>query len=156
MARATRAIPEGYEGAIPYLCVKGATAGIEFYKKAFGAKESMRLAAPDGKIGHVEITIGDARVMLADEYPDMNVLSPKSIGGSPVTIHIYVGDVDALAARAVAAGAKVVQPVEDKFYGDRAGKLEDPFGHLWWFATHKEDMSPEEIGRRAAVLFGGS
>jgi PhnB protein len=116
----------------------------------------MRLAGPDGKIGHAEIKIGAAPIMLADEFPDMGVLSPQSLGGSPVSIHLYVEDVDALASQAVAAGAKVLRPVEDQFYGDRAGKLEDPFGHVWWIATHKEDVSFEEIQKRAAALYGGS
>jgi PhnB protein len=112
------------------------------------------IAAPDGKIGHAELKIGTARFMLSDEYPDMGVRSPESIGGSPVTLHLYVEDVDATFAQAVAAGAKVVRPVDDQFYGDRAGKLVDPFGHFWFLATHKEDVATEEMKRRAEKLFG--
>ena len=154
MASAVKAIPEGREAAIPYLCVKGAASAIDFYKRAFGARETVRVADPSGKIGHAEIEIGKATIMLADEYPELGVRSPQSIGGSPVTIHLYVEDVDALAKQAVAAGAKVLRPVEDKFYGDRGGKLEDPFGHTWWIATHKEDVSPEEMKRQAMALHG--
>lgn len=150
-----KAIPDGYHGATPYLCVKGAAEAIDFYKRAFGATETMRMPAPDGKIGHAEIRIGEANIMLSDEYPEMNVLSPTTIGGSPVTIMIYVEDVDALAKQAVAAGAKIIRPVEDQFYGDRGGKLQDPFGHTWWLATHKEDVPPEEMQKRAAAMFGG-
>ncbi len=156
MTSPAKPIPDGYSAATPYLCVKGAAAAIEFYKKAFGATESMRLGMPGGKIGHAEIKIGKAPIMLADEFPEMSVVSPQTLGGSPVTIHLYVEDVDAIAGQAVAAGAKVLRPVEDQFYGDRAGKLEDPFGHVWWIATHKEDVSPEEMQKRATALFGGS
>ncbi len=148
-------IPDGYAGATPYLCVKGAADAIEFYKKAFGATETMRLADPAGKVGHAEIKIGSACIMLADEFPEMGVVSPRTLGGSPVTIHLYVEDVDALAGRAQAAGLKVLRPVADQFYGDRGGKFEDPFGHVWYLATHKEDVAPEEIRRRAAAMFGG-
>jgi PhnB protein len=154
MANRVKPIPEGYEGATPYLCVKGAADAIEFYKKAFGASETMRMADASGKVGHAEIKIGEARIMLADEFPEMGVLSAKTLGGTPVTIHLYVEDVDALASRAQAAGIKVLRPVEDQFYGDRAGKFEDPFGHQWHLATHKEDVAPEEINRRAAAMFG--
>ncbi len=138
--------------ATPYLCCRAAASAIEFYRKAFGATETMRLAEPGGKIGHAEIKIGEAVIMLSDEYPEMGVRSPQSIGGSPVAIHIYVEDVDALARRAIAAGAKVTQPVADQFYGDRAGTLEDPFGHRWFIATRKEDVSPEEMQRRYAAM----
>lgn len=154
MTSSTSHIPEGYHTATPYLCVRDAASAIEFYKKAFGATELMRLADPNGKIGHAEIKIGDAPIMLADEFPEMDFRSPQSLGGSPVTIVLYVEDVDALASQAVAAGAKVLRPVEDQFYGDRMGKLADPFGHVWSVATHKEDVSPEEMRRRAAALFG--
>jgi len=150
-----KAIPDGYHGATPYLTVKNASGAIDFYKKAFGATELFRMGAPDGKIGHAEIKIGDAILMLSDEYPEMNVLSPETIGGSPVTIHLYVEDVDAMAASAMDAGAKVIRPVENQFYGDRGGKFQDPFGHTWWLATHMEDVSPEEMEERAAKLFGG-
>jgi PhnB protein len=151
MANRVKAIPEGFEGATPYLAIKGAADAIEFYKTAFGATETMRLSGPDGRVGHAELKIGKANIMLADEYPEMGFLSPRTLGGSPVTIHIYVEDVDALAAQAEASGAKVRRPVADQFYGDRAGQLEDPFGHVWHFATHKEDVSNEEMQRRAAA-----
>lgn len=145
-------IPEGYDRATPYLCVSDAPRAIEFYKQAFGATEVMRLAEPSGKIGHAEIKIGAAPIMLADEYPDMNILSPKSLGGTPVTIHIYVADVDALVTQAVAAGATLLRPVTDEFYGDRSGSLVDPFGHRWMFATHKEDVSSGELQKRYDAL----
>jgi PhnB protein len=148
---AAKPIPEGYEGATPYLAVKGAADAIDFYKRAFGATESMRLGEPGGKVGHAEIRIGRAPIMLADEFPDMGVLGPRTLGGSAVTIHVYVEDVDALARRATAAGAKVLRPVADQFYGDRSVWLEDPFGHRWNFATHREDVPPEELHRRAAA-----
>jgi PhnB protein len=153
MAGKVKAIPEGRDCAIPYLCVKGAAEAIEFYKKAFGARELMRMGQPDGLIGHAELKIGNAVIMLADEFPNMGVLSPQTLGGTPVTIHLYVEDVDEVAKEAVAAGARVLRPIEDQFYGDRGGKLEDPFGHAWWIATHKEDLSPEEMKKRAAALF---
>jgi PhnB protein len=148
-------IPEGYHSVTPYLCCKDAAAAIEFYKKAFGATEVMRMGDPGGKVGHAELQIGDSRVMLADEFPEMGFLSPKTVGGSPVMIHLYVEDVDATANRAVAAGGKVTRPVADQFYGDRGGQVEDPFGHKWYVATHKEDLSPEEIGKRAAAAMSG-
>ena len=154
MANTIKPIPEGFEGATPYLSVKGAADAIEFYKKAYGATETMRMTAPDGRIGHAEIKIGKANIMLADEHPEIGFLSPRTLGGSPVTIHIYVEDVDALAARAEAAGAKVLRPVADQFYGDRSGQFEDPFGHRWNFATHKEDVSSEEMRKRAAAYTG--
>ena len=154
MSEKTNPIPEGYKGATPYLCVNGAASAIDFYKQAFGAMETMRIADPSGKIGHAEIKIGEAPIMLADEFPDMGFRSPQAFGGSPVTIHLYVADVDTLFSQAVAAGAKAVEPVEDKFYGDRAGKLEDPFGHVWYIATHKEDIAPEEVQKRAAAMYG--
>ena len=142
-------IPEGYHSVTPYLCCRDAGAAIEFYKKAFGAKELMRMDN-QGKVGHAELQIGDSRIMLADEFPEMGFLSPQSVGGSPIMIHLYVEDVDTTANRAVSAGAKVTRPIADQFYGDRGGQFEDPFGHKWYVATHKEDLSPEEIGRRAA------
>lgn len=147
-------IPEGYHSVTPYLCVKDAASAIKFYKQAFGAMETVRLTAPNGKVGHAEIKIGDSHIMLADEFPDMGVYSPQSLGGSPVTLYLYVEDVDALAAQAVAAGAKLVGEVEDQFYGDRSGKLADPFGHIWNIATHKEDVTLAEIERRFAALYG--
>jgi len=149
MASTVKAIPDGYQGATPYLCIRDAARAIEFYKQAFGATEGMRLVQPDGRVGHAEIRIGAAVIMLADEFPEMNVRSPQALGGSPVTIHIYVADVDAVAKRAVAAGTKVLRPVQDQFYGDRSVWFEDPFGHNWSFATHIEDVSPEEMQKRA-------
>jgi len=140
--------------ATPYLCVKDCARAIEFYEKAFGAKETMRLNDPkDGRVGHAEIKIGEALIMLADEFPDFGVRGPQSIGGSPVTIVLGVPDVDAVATRAVAAGLKVVRPVEDQFYGERAGRFEDPFGHVWVISTHKEDVTVEEMRRRYAELY---
>ena len=141
-------IPADYAGITPYLSVKGAAEAIEFYKKAFGATEMMRLPNPDGTLGHAEIKIGDALIMLADEYPDYGNLSPKTLGGSSVRLHMYVEDVDAFFEKAVAAGAKVLIPVADQFYGDRSGRLEDPFGHVWLVSTHTEDLTPDEMERR--------
>jgi PhnB protein len=138
------------------LCIRGAASALEFYKKAFGATETMRLAQPDGRIGHAEIRIGNATIMLSDEFPEMGVHGPQFFGGSPVIIHLYVRDVDALVSQAVAEGAKLIRPVADQFYGDRAGKLTDPFGHVWFIATHKEDLSVEEIQKRAAAFSSGS
>ncbi|HEX8131109.1 MAG TPA: VOC family protein [Pyrinomonadaceae bacterium] len=148
----TKHIPEGYHSITPYLHITGAARAIEFYKEIFGATEVMRIDAPGGKIGHAEIKIGDSHIMLADEFPEMDVRSPQSFGGSPVGLLLYVEDVDAVAERAVAAGAKLQSPLEDKFYGDRMGKLVDPFGHIWAIATHKEDVSPEEMAERMAAL----
>jgi PhnB protein len=145
-------IPEGYSTVMPYLSVDGAAEAIEFYKTMFGAVESVRMPQPDGSIGHAELTIGDSVVMLSDEFPDMGVLSPKSIGGTPVTLNVYVDDADDVVDRAVSAGATVVQPIEDRFYGDRAGQILDPWGHRWNVATHVEDVSPEEMQRRLAEM----
>ena len=155
MSSKVKPIPDHHQRLTPYLCVKDARRAIEFYKKAFGATESMRLEQPDGRIGHAELRLGEAPIMLADEFPEMNVRSPQSLGGSPVTLHLYVEDVDAFAGRAVAAGAKLLRPIEDQFYGDRSGSLLDPFGHVWMVATHKEDVSVEEMRKRAAALYGG-
>ncbi|HYY57143.1 MAG TPA: VOC family protein [Pyrinomonadaceae bacterium] len=154
MSSKAKAIPEGYHAVTPYLCVSDAAGAIEFYKKVFGAAELMRLADASGKIGHAEIKIGDTPVMLSDEFPEMGFRSPQSFGGSPVTMHLYVEDVDTIVMRAVATGAKILEPVKDQFYGDRSGKLADPFGHVWNVATHKEDVSPEEIKKRVAALYG--
>jgi PhnB protein len=154
MPTSAKPIPDDYRGATPYLCCKDAARALDFYKQAFGAKEQMRMEQPDGRVGHAEIKIGDAPIMLADEFPEFNHRSPQTIGGTPVTIHIYVEDVDAFAKRATAAGAKLREPVADQFYGDRRCTLEDPFGHVWMIATHKEDVSPEEMHRRAAALYG--
>jgi PhnB protein len=152
MSRTVKAVPEGYEGATPYLIIKGAASALEFYKKAFGAQEVMRMPGPGGTVGHAEIKIGKAIIMLADEFPDMNCKSPQSFGGSPVSIMVYVQDVDTFVKRAVAAGATVRTPVENKFYGDRSGSLEDPFGHQWHFATHVEDVPPGEMAIRAEAF----
>jgi len=141
-------IPEGYHTVTPYLIVKDAARALEFYKKIFSAKELMRFDMPDGRLGHAEIRIGDSIIMLADEFPEMGHRSPKSLGGSPIGLAIYVPDVDTLAKQFVAAGAKEMRPVKDQFYGDRSGTFEDPFGHVWTIATHKEDLSPEEVQRR--------
>ena len=148
-------IPDGYHTATPYLIIKDAAKAIEFYKKAFGAKEMMRMSQPDGRIGHAEIKIGDSPIMLADEFPEMGARSPQSLGGSPVSILLYVEDVNACAEQVVAAGAKVVRPVKDQFYGDRSGSFEDPFGHQWHIATHVEDVAPEEMHKRAAAVGRG-
>ena len=142
-------IPDGYHSVTPYLIIQGAADAIAYYVKAFGATELMRIPAPEGKIGHAEIKIGDSPIMLADEFPEMGYKSPKSLGGSPVSIMIYVDDVDTVFKQAVAAGGKEQRPVKDQFYGDRSGTLEDPFGHVWHVATHKEDISSEEMERRA-------
>jgi len=152
---AAKPIPEGYHTVTPYLFIKGAGDAIAFYKKAFGATEVLRLADPSGKVGHAEIKIGDSFVMLADEHPEMGVRGPKTIGGSPFCICLYVPDVDVSFRQALAAGAKEVRPVKDQFYGDRSGTLEDPFGHVWTIATHKEDLSPAEIERRFAAGIAG-
>ena len=141
-------VPEGYHTATPYLIIKGAANAIEFYKKAFGATELFRMTAPDGKLGHAEIKIGDSPIMLADEHPEMKYLGPESLGGSPISILLYVEDVDARFKQAIAAGATEVRPVADQFYGDRSGIVKDPFGHTWSLATHVEDVPPEEIDRR--------
>ena len=147
-----KAIPDGYHTATPYLIIKGAASAIEFYKKAFGATELMRMAQPDGQIGHAEIKIGNSPIMLADENPAMGYRGPHALGGTPVGILLYVDDVDKMAAQAIAAGAKVERPVTDQFYGDRSGTFTDPFGHTWTIATHKEDLSPEELSKRSEAF----
>jgi PhnB protein len=146
-----QAIPDGYRTATPYLIVKGAAAAIEFYKHAFGATEMLRMADPQGHVGHAELKIGDSVIMLADEHPDMGYRGPRTLGGSSVSILLYLEDVDAVFARAVKAGARALRPVADQFYGDRMGTLEDPFGHVWSVATHVEDVPPEELEKRAAA-----
>jgi PhnB protein len=154
MAKKTKYIPEGYHTATPYLIVNGGARAIEFYKQAFDATEVVRMDAPGGKVGHAEIKIGDSHIMLADEYPEMDARSPQAIGGTPVGLMLYLQDCDSVVAKAVSLGAKVVKPVQDQFYGDRSGTILDPFGHKWTVATHKEDVSPEEMQKRAAALFG--
>jgi len=148
-------IPEGYHSVTPYLIVRGGVDAIEFYKKAFGAVELFRMPSPDGKIGHAEIKVGDSPIMLADEFPDMGYKGPQSLGGSPVSLMIYVDDVDTVFSQAVDAGATVKEALADKFYGDRMGTVIDPFGHRWHLATHKEDVSVEEMERRAKAAHGG-
>jgi PhnB protein len=147
-------IPDNYPQVVPYLCVDGASAAIEFYRHVFGATERMRIPEPDGKLGHAELEIGTAVIMLSDEFPNLDVRAPKSIGGTPVTMSLYVEDVDAVFTRAVAAGATALRPVKDEFYGDRTGRFEDPFGHRWTIATHIEDVSPQEMAERAAAGAG--
>jgi PhnB protein len=151
---AVKAIPDGYPQVTPYLCVDGAAAAIDFYGKVLGATERMRMGGPDGKIGHAELQIGSGLVMLADEFPGMGQRSPRALGGSPVTVSVYVEDVDAVFAKAIDAGAKEIRAVENQFYGDRLGQFEDPWGHQWSIATHVEDVSPEEMARRAEAMAG--
>jgi len=147
-----KAIPEGYHSVTPYIIVKGAAKALDFYARAFGAKEKLRLPMGD-IIGHAEIVIGDSHVMLADVMDDQHK-DPRKLGGTPVSLMIYTSDADAMFKRAIAAGAKQLKPVEDQFYGDRTGVLEDPFGHVWSIATHVEDVSDEEIRRRMAAMPG--
>lgn len=149
-----KSTPDGYHTATPHLIVKGAARALEFYRRAFGAIELGRCEMPDRQIGHAEIRIGDSPIMLADEFPELGYLGPLSRGGSSVSIRLYVEDVDARFAQALAAGATLTRPLEDQFYGDRSGTLTDPFGHVWTLATHVEDVPPDEIQRRMAALFG--
>lgn len=149
-----KAIPEGYHSITPYLAMADASAAIAFYKTALGATELYRLPMPNGKVAHAEIQIGDSRVMLSDEAPDWGARSARSIGGTPVGLCVYVEDVDALAARFVAAGGKQLRAVENQFYGDRSGQFEDPEGYKWTLAQHVEDVSPEEMQTRMAKMFG--
>ena len=151
---AVKPIPDDYPRVSVYLCCDGAAQAIDFYTQVLGATERMRIPGPEGKIGHAELQFGDSLVMLADEYPDMGVLGPKAIGGTPVMICIYVEDVDKVFASALAAGARSLREVEDKFYGDRAGEIEDPFGHRWTITSHIEDVPPDEMERRAAEMMG--
>ncbi len=153
MAKATQAIPQEYHTVTPSLFVTGAAKAIDFYKKALGAEELMRFPAPDGKIMHAEIRIGDTRIMLGDEMPDQGGKSPKSLGGTPVSFFVYRDNVDAEWKRAIDAGAKEVMPLADQFWGDRAGCFEDPFGHQWWLAQHVQDLTPEEIRQAAESHF---
>jgi PhnB protein len=150
-----QAIPSGYAGVTPYLIAKDAAKLLDFYKKAFGATEVMRLPGPGGKVGHAEVKIGQGTVMLADEMPEMGHKSPQTLGGTPITLMFYVADVDAQFARAVAAGGEVKHPVKDQFYGDRSGTIVDPSGHMWTIATHKEDVAPEELDRRMKAMMSG-
>jgi PhnB protein len=143
-------IPKDYPRVTPYLIVDGATGAIDFYTSVLGATERMRVGGPGGKVGHAELDLGDSVIMLADEHPEMDAIGPKAVGGTPVSLHVYVEDADAVFERAIEGGAKALRGVEDKFYGDRSGSFEDPFGHHWHVATHVEDIPPEEMAKRAA------
>jgi len=149
---ATKAIPDGYHTVTPYLIVNGAADAIDFYKRAFGATEIMRMPDPKGRIGHAEIRVGDSVIMMADQHHEMGYRDPRSLGGTAVSIVLYVDNVDTVFDRAIKAGAKSQRPVADQFYGDRMGTLEDPFGHVWTIGTHIEDVSPEEMKRRMAAM----
>jgi len=148
-------IPAGHHTVTPYLAIRNAAKALEFYKTAFGATETYKLLMPDGRLGHAEVRLGDSVIMLSDEFPEFGGKAPDTLGGSPVSIHLYVEDVDAFVARALAAGARERKPVMDQFYGDRSGQLEDPFGHLWWVATHKEDVPPAELQKRVQAMCAG-
>jgi uncharacterized glyoxalase superfamily protein PhnB len=157
MKNTTKAIPDGFNTLTPHLVVKGASQAIDFYKKAFGAEEIKRMPGPDGKsLIHAELKIGNSRLMLVDEFPEMNARGPETMGGTPVTIHMFVEDADAVFNRALGAGAQVRMPLADMFWGDRYGVVADPFGHLWSIATHKEDLTPEEMGKRMQDAFSES
>lgn len=149
-----KAIPDGFHSITPYLVLADAARGIEFYTRALGAKEVYRLPMPDGKVGHAELQIGDSRIMLADEAPEQGAKSARFFGGSPIGLYVYVEDVDAAAERFVAAGGKVVRPLENMFYGDRSGQFDDPEGYRWTLSQHLEDVTPEEMQRRMEKLFG--
>jgi PhnB protein len=151
MTAKPRHVPEGYHSLTPYIIVDGAARAIAFYQTAFGASEVMRLDGPGGKVGHAEMTIGGSKFMLADEFPDFDAHGPGHFGGSPITLHLYVEDADASMARAVAAGATLVRPAANQFYGDRIGSVKDPFGHVWYLATRKENFTVEELQRRSAA-----
>ena len=155
MSPSVKPIPDGYPQVSPYLVVDGAAKAIDYYKKVFGATERMRMPAPEGKIGHAEIQVGDSIIMLADESPDMGYVGPKKVGGTPVTLGVYVEDVDATFAAAIKAGAKELRPVENQFYGDRSGQFEDAWGHRWSLMTHVEDVPPDEMAKRAAAMAEG-
>ena len=146
-------IPKDYHSITPVLIVKNGDEAIEFYKKGFGVEERCRMKAPDGRVAHAELKLGDSVFMLSDEYPEMECHSPKTIGGSPVSMYVYVDDVDSVFNKAISAGAKSLDPVKDQFWGDRHGRLEDPFGHLWSIATHKKDLSEEEMKKAAEAAF---
>ena len=149
MVHKVKPIPEGYRSVTPYLVMNGAAAALDFYKKVFGAVELLRMPMADGRLGHAEIRIGDSVIMMADEHPEMGYRGPMSYGGTPVSIMVYVEDVDAVSEKFVAAGGKVQRALQNQFYGDRSGTFQDPFGHVWTIATHVEDVSPEEMERRA-------
>lgn len=149
---AVRPVPEGYSAITPYLIIAGAANAIDYYKQVFDAQELMRFGGPDGTIGHAELQIGDSRIMLADENPQMGYRSPKTLGGSPTSLMLYVDDVDQVFSRAITGGAQTHQDIKDQFYGDRSGTLIDPFGHVWTIATHVEDVAPEEMQRRMEAM----
>ena len=149
---AVRPVPEGYSAITPYLIIAGAANAIDYYKQVFDAQELMRFGGPDGTIGHAELQIGDSRIMLADENPQMGYRSPKTLGGSPTSLMLYVDDVDQVFSRAITGGAQTHQDIKDQFYGDRSGTLIDPFGHVWTIATHIEDVAPEEMQRRMEAM----
>lgn len=149
---AVQPIPEGYPQVMPYLSIDGASAAIDFYSQVFGAKERMRMPAPEGKVGHAELQIGDSVLMLADESPEQGHRGPRSLGGTPISLMVYVEDVDQVVNHAAELGAQILRPVEDQFYGDRVATIEDPFGHRWTVATHIEDVSPEEMQRRMSQM----
>ncbi|HMF90269.1 MAG TPA: VOC family protein [Candidatus Angelobacter sp.] len=151
MAKKVNPVPDGYHHITPYLVIQGAAAAIDFYKKVFGATELFRMAQPDGRVGHAELKIGDSVFMLADEFPEMQVVGPKTLGNTPVGLHVYVEDADATFNHALSLGSRIKKPMADQFYGDRSGTIEDPFGHKWTIATHKEDVTPEEMKRRMAT-----
>jgi len=153
MASNVKPIPAGCHTVIPHLVVRGAGEAMEFYKKAFGAKERFRSPGPGGKLMHAEMEIGDSRIYLADEFPEMGSKSPQTLGGTPIVVHLWVTDVDSAFQRAVGAGAKVLMPVADQFWGDRYGSVVDPYGHQWSIATHVKDMTPEEMQKAAAAAF---
>ena len=155
MKNMVKAIPDGYTSITPYLIVDGAARAIDFYKQAFGATELMRMPGPDGRIGHAELRIGNAVVMLADQHPEIGAHGPHKYGGSPTSLMLYTEDVDAVYNKAIGLGAKVERPLADQFYGDRTGGIIDPFGHRWYIATHKEDLTHEELEKRAAVATKG-
>ena len=155
MAPQVDPVPNDRRGVIPYMTVAGCASAIEFYTKVFGATETFRMEQPDGRIGHAELTIGGGVIYLCDEFPDYGAVGPLSVGGTPVMLHLYVTDVDAVVQRAADEGATILRPVEDQFYGDRGGKLRDPFGHVRWIATHVEDVSHEDMREPARKAFGG-
>ena len=155
--KAVKAIPDGYRALTPYLAVAGANEALDFYKKVFGARVRMRMDGPEGKIGHAELVIGDSVLMLADEFAEMEFLGPKSRGGTSVSLHLYVKDCDVTIALAAANGARIARPAKDQFYGDRSGTIVDPFGHMWNLSTHKEDLTPAQMRKRAeAAMKGGN
>ncbi len=149
---AVKPIPDGYSTVTPYLIVNGAAGAIAFYQQTLGAQERFRMSAPGGKVAHAELQVGGSMIMMADEFPEMGALSPQSLGGTPVKLLVYVEDVDSVAGRFVAAGAKTLKAIQNQFYGDRSGSFEDPFGHQWTIATHVEDVSPEEMHRRSEAF----